>query len=165
MTNNVSQADARIIWPYIHIPKNSIVFAQNKVEIAASPDKVWTELINCLAWPSWYQYCSDVSIIRGYDTLTSDSQFRFKTLGMYFTPQIVTFETNKMLVWSATGPLGISGSHAWLIEETETGCRVTTEESQIGRLLYLLKWRIQGQLVHAHEDWLQSLKKRVEARK
>ena len=68
-----------------------------------------------------------------------------------------------MLVWSAKGPAGTSGSHAWHIEPTAAGCRVVTEESQTGLLLRLVGRGIRGELVASHEDWVQSLKRLSEA--
>ena len=112
-----------------------MVFAQNAIEIAASPNEVWSLLIDCLEWPQWYEHCSDVSILRGGPRLDANVKFRFKTLGFYFEPEIETFAPHQMLVWSARGPLGTSGAHAWYIEPTPGGCRVITGEAQKGLLL------------------------------
>jgi hypothetical protein len=68
-----------------------------------------------------------------------------------------------MLVWSAKGPAGTSGSHAWYIEQRPGGCRVITEESQIGLLLFFLLERTRGRLLASHEEWLRSLTERAEA--
>ena len=99
-----------------------MVFAQNIVDVAASPETVWSQLVDCVAWPQWYKHCSDVAMLRGGSRLNPESKFRFKTLGLYFEPEIVTFEPHRMLVWSAKGPAGTSGSHAWYIEPSPRGC-------------------------------------------
>jgi hypothetical protein len=138
------------------------VFAQNIVDVAASPQAVWSQLIDCVAWPQWYKHCSDVSILRGGWCLSSDSKFRFKTLGFYFEPEVVTFEPHHTLVWSARGPAGTSGSHAWYVEATPGGCRVITEESQSGLLLFFLGARTRERLLVSHEEWLRALKERAE---
>ena len=142
-----------------------MVFAQNIVDIAATPENVWKQLVDCAAWPQWYKHCSNVSTLRGGPQLSPSSKFRFKTLGFYFEPEIVTFEPYQMLVWSATGPAGTSGSHAWNIEPTPRGCRVITEESQIGWFLFLLRKRTRDRLLASHEEWLRSLKERAETRR
>jgi hypothetical protein len=67
------------------------------------------------------------------------------------------------LVWSATGPAVTSGSHAWSIEPRPGGCRVITEESQIGLVLFFLRPRTRNRLLASHEEWLRSLKERAEA--
>jgi hypothetical protein len=161
--------DPRIPWPAEHVPATARVFAQNIVEVAASAEAVWSQLVDCVAWPHWYKHCSDVSVLRGgsclgadSQCLGADSQFRFKTLGFYFEPEVVTFVPNQTLVWSAKGPAGTSGSHAWYIDATPGGCRVITEESQTGVLLFFLGARTRDRLLVSHEEWLRALKKRVE---
>jgi hypothetical protein len=150
--------DPRIVWPQAHRPKSSVVFAQNAIDVAATPDKVWSLLVDCVAWPTWYKHCAEVSMLSGGPVLSSHSQFRFKTLGLYFEPVVEVFEPARMLVWSAKGPAGTGGAHAWLIEPTPSGCRVTTEEAQRGIILFIVRGRTRKALLTAHENWLQSLK-------
>ena len=165
MTKLAQTPDPRITWPTEHAPASAMVFAQNMVDIASPPETVWSQLVDCVAWPLWYKHCSDVSILGGVSLLGAHSKFRFKTLGFYFEPEIVTFEPHRMLVWAATGPAGTSGSHAWYIEERRGGCRVITEESQIGLFLFFLRARTRGRLLASHEEWLRSLKERAETRR
>jgi Polyketide cyclase / dehydrase and lipid transport len=91
MTKNAQIPDSRILWPPEHSPASSRVFAQNTIDIAAAPETVWSLLIDCVKWPSWYKHCCDVSVLKGGPLLSANSQFRFKTLGFYFEPEIVTF--------------------------------------------------------------------------
>ena len=163
MTKLSQTPDPRITWPTEHAPASAMVFAQNVVDVAATPETVWSQLVDCVAWPQWYKHCSDVSILRGGSLLSANSKFRFKTLGFYFEPEIVMFEPHRRLVWSAKGPAGASGSHAWYIEPRPGGCRVITEESQIGWVLFFLRARTRGRLLESHEEWLRSLMERAEA--
>jgi uncharacterized membrane protein len=156
--------DPRIVWPAHNSPALSGVFAQNIIEIAATPDKVWALLIDCVKWPQWYKHCTDVSILRGGPLLGVGSKFRFKTLNLYFEPEITTFKPTQMLVWLAKGPLGGSGAHAWYIETTPGGCRVITEEAQRGILSVLLGWHTRGVLLTSHQEWLRSLEELAEAK-
>jgi hypothetical protein len=162
--SNVQTPDSRMAWPPNHSPASSKVFAQNTIEIAAAPDTVWALLIDCVQWPSWYKHCSDVSILRGGPLLSAKSKFRFKTLGYYFEPEIDTYKPHSSLVWSAKGPAGTSGAHAWHIEPTSDGCRVVTEEAQRGLLLSILGARSRRSLLTVHEEWLQALKRLAEIR-
>jgi len=41
--------DPRIPWLAEHAPGTARVFAQNIVEVAASPEAVWFQLIDCVA--------------------------------------------------------------------------------------------------------------------
>jgi hypothetical protein len=163
MTQSAQIPDPRIIWPKGRGPTGSSVFAQNIIEIAATPNTAWSLLIDCVKWPSWYKHCADVSVLRGGPVLSADSKFRFKTIGFYFEPEIETFQPSRMLVWSAKGPAGTSGAHAWHIEPTPGGCRVITEEAQRGLLLLLVGGRTRRTLLTSHDDWLRSLKALAEA--
>jgi uncharacterized protein YndB with AHSA1/START domain len=164
MTSNTQIPDSRITWPSRNTPASSVVFAQNTVDIAATPETVWALLIDCVRWPSWYKHCSDVSLLRGGPRLGPDAKFRFKTLGFYFEPEVETFDPQHMLVWLAKGPLGSSGAHAWFIEPTPGGCRVITEEAQRGLLPALLAARTRRMLLTAHGEWLRALKTLAEAK-
>ncbi|RBP08585.1 hypothetical protein DFR50_12567 [Roseiarcus fermentans] len=95
--------------------------------------------------------------------LTGRREFRFKTLGYSFEPEVVTFDPYSMLVWSANGPAGTSGAHPWYIEPTQNGCTVITEEAQKGLLLLILARRVRSELLASHEDWVQSLKRLAES--
>ena len=158
MPHDAQARDRGIPWPQGHEPASAVVFAHHEVQVEASPQEVWSLLVNCMAWPQWYKHCSDVSVLRGGPSLQAHSKFRFKTLGRYFEPTVVTFEPPRMLIWSAAGPVGTSGSHAWRIEPTASGCKVVTEEAQKGLLLRLLGSFVRTRLLAAHEDWLRSLK-------
>jgi hypothetical protein len=164
MTQHAQVPDSRITWPPGHSPSSSIVFAQNTIEIAAAPEKVWALLIDCVRWPSWYKHCTDVSVLRGESVLSAEGKFRFKTIGFYFEPDVVTFSPYRVLIWLAKGPAGTSGAHAWYIEQALGGCRVITEETQKGLLLRLLGARTQRRLLTSHEEWLRALKALAEAR-
>ncbi len=164
MTKSVQTPDSRIVWPPKYAPASAIVFAQNEIDIAATPETIWSLLIDCVNWPSWYKHCTDVSILRGGPSLSAQSKFRFKTIGFYFQPDIETFHPFQTLIWSAKGPAGTRGAHAWYIERNSGGCRVVTEEAQWGMLLSLVGGRTQRRLLTSHEDWLQGLKALAEER-
>jgi hypothetical protein len=162
MTKLAQAPDPHITWPTEQAPASAMVFAQNVIDVAATPGAVWSQLIDCVRWPQWYKYCSDVSMLRGGSQLSPGSKFRFKTLDRYFEPEVLTFVPERMLVWKAVGPAGTSGAHAWLIEPRPDGCRVITEESQIGWFLFFLRARTRGRLLESHEEWLRALKERAE---
>jgi hypothetical protein len=164
MTGKTQIPDPRTVWPPENTPALSGVFAQNNIEIKATPERVWSLLIDCVKWPEWYKHCANVSIIRGGPLLGAKSKFRFKTLNLYFEPEIETFEPSRMLVWLAKGPLGGSGAHAWYIEPTPSGCRVITEEAQRGILSVLLGWHTRRVLLTSHQEWLRALKELAEAK-
>ncbi len=164
MTASQQSPDPRITWPARYKPSTAQVFTQNTIDIAASPDEIWSLLVDCTGWPVWYRHCSDVSVLRGGPRLSAGGKFRFKTIGFFFEPEIVTFEPSRHLVWAAGGPAGTGGAHAWFIDPIPGGCRVITEEAQSGLLLRVLGPRTRRNLLSAHEDWLRALKELAEAK-
>ncbi|KAJ4245737.1 hypothetical protein NW762_013861 [Fusarium torreyae] len=163
MSTAAHSPDQRIVWPSGHSPASAAVFAHNEVHINASPERVWSLLIDCTKWPQWYKHCTDVSVLDGGHVLQKDATFRFKTLRTYFQPKVVIFEPYTSLVWEAQGPAWTSGAHAWHIEPSATGCKVITEEAQRGLLLSVIGGRVKKNLEFNHEDWLQSLKALAES--
>lgn len=53
---------------------------------------------------------------------------------------------------------GDSGYQAWLIEKTESGCRVVTEERQRGFLTRLVNVLAGKRMVKQHQVWLETLR-------
>ena len=162
MTKLAQTPDPRITWPTEQAPASAMVFAQNVIDVAATPGAVWSQLIDCVRWPQWYKYCSDVSMLRGGSQLSAGSKFRFKTLDRYFELEILTFVRSGCWCGKQRVPQDTSGAHAWLIEPRPDGCRVITEESQTGWFLFFLRARTRGQLLESHEEWLRALKERAE---
>jgi hypothetical protein len=77
MTQPAQIPDPRITWPAEHAPASAMVFAQNIIDVAASPEMIWSQLVDCMAWPQWYKHCSDVSMLGGESRLNVKSRFRF----------------------------------------------------------------------------------------
>ncbi|WP_113891168.1 SRPBCC family protein [Roseiarcus fermentans] len=75
MPSDAQTPNRRIVWPRQHSPSSAVVFAHNTVDIRASPQRVWSLLIDCVAWPRWYKHCSDVSILRGGAALQAGANF------------------------------------------------------------------------------------------
>ncbi|RFU31122.1 hypothetical protein B7463_g5203, partial [Scytalidium lignicola] len=96
-------SDPEIPWPPKHSPASAVVFAHNSIDIEASPEKVWSLLIDCVAWPRWYKKCSDVSLLRGGPQLEAGSKFRFKTLRNYFEPEILRLMRTECLFGQPRG--------------------------------------------------------------
>jgi hypothetical protein len=61
------------------------------------------------------------------------------------------------LAWSGTG-LGAAAYHAWDIEPTPAGCRVSTEETQRGLVPTLARPLLRPLLKYTQEVWLEALK-------
>lgn len=53
---------------------------------------------------------------------------------------------------------GFDGYRGWLMEKTETGCRVLTAETQRGLLVRLLKAFAPNRMMRQHQVWLETMK-------
>lgn len=155
----------RINWPKEYLPEEAPFTLTNEIQINASPQAVWKELIDYKAWPTYYQGASPVRLAdSSQQTLQADSVMIWKTMGLNFTSTIKEYEPNRRLSWESVNS-NIRGYHAWLIVPQEKGCKLITEESQHGWLTFFQKTFVPTKLSRLHDDWLIGIKQRVEARK
>lgn len=151
-----------IEWPENYEPSKSKFYVENEIEINASPEIVWTILIDALKWESWYEGATDVSFINKADiVLNANSVFKWKTMGLKFESTIQQYAPNRLLAWESKKK-SIQGFHVWLIIPTEKGCKVVTAESQNGWLTFFEKTFQSKKLKKLHDIWLAELKTKSE---
>jgi Polyketide cyclase / dehydrase and lipid transport len=151
-----------ISWPERYAPGKTSVHVRNELEMDSSPETVWAWLIRAPLWPTWYSNSANVSIEGGGTDLKAGSEFHWRTFGVNLTSKVEEFSPFERLAWSARGT-GIDAYHAWLIEPTEGGCHVLTEETQIGFLPRLNNLARPNHMSRWHQNWLEGL--RSQARK
>ena len=152
----------RIYWPPLYVPERATFFVHNEIEVAASPEAVWRELIRAEAWPEWYEGATDVRVVGSESgELAHGASIEWRTMGLGFTSVIHEFEPPYRLAWESRRA-DITGYHAWLIVPTEAGCRVITDESQFGLLAYAQIVFQPSKLRRLHDVWLAELKRRAE---
>ena len=76
------------------------------------------------------------------------------------TSNVVEYVHQERIAWNAK-TVGIWVYHAWLIEKTETGCRVTTEETQYGWLCKLSKLIFPNNMYKFHQIWLENMQEKA----
>lgn len=158
-----AEAD-RINWPARYGPDRSEFFVHNEIDVAASPEVVWAELVAAEAWPGWYEGAADVRVTTpAGSTLAADAEFSWRTMDQTFVSTVKEFSPPYRLGWESYKN-DIQGYHAWLIVPTATGCRVVTEESQFGFLTLMQKVFVPTKLAALHDRWLLELKRRAEGR-
>lgn len=150
-----------ISWPARYRPGVAPVHVSNQMEIAASPGRVWQELVAAAAWPSWYPNSSHVDIQGGETQLQAHSRFSWKTFGVSLRSEVMEFIPPERIAWVARG-LGVEAYHAWLLTPFQGGCHVLTEESQYGFLARLAHALSPHRMERGHDLWLRALKARVE---
>ncbi len=148
-------------WPKGFEPENSRVYARNEITIAAPPERVWRWLIRAANWPAWYSNSSNVRFQNapGPD-LALGTNFIWKTFGATVNSTVLVFDPPHELGWDGKGLLPVY--HGWLLEPSDNGCRVVTEECQNGVLGAIGSWYLRPMLLKGHQVWLESLKKLAE---
>jgi uncharacterized protein YndB with AHSA1/START domain len=152
---------AQIKWPDRYDPRKAPVHVRNELTIPASCDSVWAWLVRAELWPSWYPNSANVLFITGSPPdLALGTRFRWKTFGLTLESTVLEFVPNERLAWDAKGP-GVSAYHAWLLQGTESGCIVLTEETQ-KKWLARLQDRFRPKRMHEqHQIWLEGLREKA----
>lgn len=152
----------QINWPVNYDPVEAGFFVHNEIDIKASPQTVWSILVQAETWPYWYEGAFNVKV-KDSDTglLTEDAVFSWKTMGFDFESTVKEFEPNERLSWESVKK-SIKGYHAWLIVPIENGCKLITEESQHGFLTFLEKTFQPKKLEKLHQIWLEQIKQKAE---
>ena len=131
--------------------------------MAASPEAVWAWLIRAQLWPTWYPNSADIQFLSGNPPdLALDTRFRWKTFGVTIESTVLEFVPYQRLGWDAHGS-GLEAYHAWLIQKTEGGCNVLTEEVQHGGLARLSRGLRPNHMEGKHQLWLEGLQKKATA--
>jgi Polyketide cyclase / dehydrase and lipid transport len=151
-----------IIWPPGFAPGECPIHVVNRIDVAASPAKVWPHLVRAGDWPNFYANASNVAIDGGGDDLHQNARFRWRTFGVGLDTQVREWVPNARIAWLATA-FGIRAYHAWLIVPTDGGCTVVTEETQHGLLARAGKLIFPNRMHRWHQIWLEGLKARSEA--
>lgn len=151
----------RILWPSGYEPENCSVHVQNELATTAKPELVWAWLIRAQLWPTWYPNSSDVQFLSGTPPdLALGTKFRWKTFGLTIQSTVLEFVPYERLGWDAHGT-GLDAYHAWLIQKTDQGCHVVTEENQGGSLARLNKTLRPNQMKKMHQLWLERLSEKA----
>lgn len=148
-----------IKWPEKYSPERTAVHVHNELEMSVPPERVWAWLIRADIWPTWFPRAKAVRIQGGGRDLQPGSAFRWRISGVSLRSTVDEFVPYERLSWSAHAT-GIDAYHVWLIERTQSGCRVVTEENQNGWLARLSQATRPQSMYQLHEAWLNGLLER-----
>lgn len=144
-------------WPDHYQPENCPVHVRNELDMAAPPAHVWAWLIDASDWPTWYINSANVNILEGKErNLHKGTRFRWKTFGVTITSTVLECVPGERIAWDGHG-FGVDVYHAWVLQPSEKGCHVLTEESQHGWLARLSNWFMPKRMSHFHQLWLTCL--------
>ncbi len=144
-------------WPPRYQPERCPVYVRNELDMAAAPEDVWSWLIRASQWPDWYSNSGKVRFLDGSGpSLSAGARFRWKTFGVTITSCVREFIPNERIAWDARN-LALDVYHGWVLHPSPRGCRVLTEETQLGGLANLGKWFTPERMYRYHQVWLTSL--------
>ncbi|MFL1999158.1 MULTISPECIES: SRPBCC family protein [unclassified Microbacterium] len=144
-------------WPPEFHPDRAPVFAHNEIVTARPAPDLWPALIRAAEWPEWYAHASDVRGIGPGEDLFLGATFSWKTLGVRVTTTVTELVPHRALAWRGTAR-GSRGYHRWVLHPTaDGGCRIVTEEVQVGPIPTMLAARLRKNLAVYHQEWLEGL--------
>ncbi len=163
-------------WPARFDPRVTPIFAHNELSIQAPPAVVFRALCDARRWGTYYENASDVELSGGAEALAPGLAFHFRTFGVRYAAEVVTFEPDRALAWECAGGFPVlSVHHRWLLEPEGDGTRLVTEESNFISSLawigFVRRW-LNAQLAAsgtkealpaAHQRWLTALKSVLES--
>jgi hypothetical protein len=147
---------AAIRWPADLAPGVANVHAVNVLETNVTVEQVWPWLVRATRWHEHYSNCKRLVIEGGGDELALGTSFRWWTSGVPVRTIVDDLVPNERLGWTGTG-LGARGYHAWVLERTEAGSRLITEECQRGAMVWLGQAVLRRLLRRYHQEWLEGL--------
>ena len=150
-----------ILWPEGMAPSRSPIHFTNELEVAASPETVWSLLTDPEVWPSFYPGVKHVRLLGGHDRLRLGTRFKTNLAGQDVFASVLEFEPMTRIAWGG-GPRASPESrayHAWIITPTAKGVHLWTEETMQGPLWIELAKPVPDVFWRTHEILLRDLAK------
>jgi uncharacterized protein YndB with AHSA1/START domain len=150
-----------IKWPEDMAPSRCPIHFTNERAVAASPETIWSLLVDPRAWPSFYPGVAHVQLLEGHESLRLGTRFETNLAGQDVSAFVAEFEPVTRIAWSG-GPKGSEESkayHAWIITPTPNGCHLWTEETMRGPLWIELAKKAPDAFWRTHEKLLADLAK------
>ena len=121
-------------WPEESAPSHSPIHFTNELEVAASPETIWSLLIDPNAWPEFYPGVQHVELLDGATSLRLGTRFETNLAGQDVFVSVQEFEPMTRLAWGGFPKVSEESKayHAWIITPTATGCHIWIEETMRG---------------------------------
>lgn len=150
-----------IRWPEDMKPSRCPIHFTNELEVAVSPEAIWSVLTDTSTWAEFYPGVQQVELFGGGKSLQSGTRFETNLAGQDVAASVVEFEPVARIAWFG-GPKSALDSvayHAWIINATPKGCHLWTEETMRGPLWIELAKKAPDAFWLAHERLLRDLAK------
>jgi uncharacterized protein YndB with AHSA1/START domain len=100
-----------IKWPEDMTPGRYPIHFTNEVEVAASPETIWSLLVDPVAWPNFYPGVEHVELLEGHKSLRLGTRFEINLAGQDIYASVHEFEPMTRIAWG--GALVQVRGRAW----------------------------------------------------
>lgn len=148
-----------IHWPEDMKPSRSPIHFTNELDVSASPEAIWSTLIDTGLWPRFYPGVSKVELLGGATELRLGTKFETNLAGQDIAAHVAEFEPMTRIAWVG-GPKADRSTvayHAWIITPTATGAHLWTEETMQGPIWIEMAKEAPDRFWQAHEALLRDL--------
>ena len=157
-----AQRSKDIRWPDGFYPEQADLFAHNEIVVHASCEKVFANIVDAEAWPSWYPNSHNVKVLNSPDgKLHKEARFSWDTFGVHIESRVHEFVPGSRIGWFGDGT-GLNAYHTFLLLKADEGCHIVTEEVTKGPGAIDLRQRQPNAMHEGHDLWLSTLKQRSE---
>jgi len=104
---------------------------RNELDMAAESACVWTWLIRASLWPEWCINAANVRILKVTTQNSSSAHVPLEDIWHHHTSTVIECVPHERMVWNACA-FGLDVYHAWVLQPSNKGCYVLTEETQHG---------------------------------
>jgi uncharacterized protein YndB with AHSA1/START domain len=157
-----AQRSKDILWPDGFHPEQADLFAHNEIVVHASCEKVFANIVDAEAWPSWYPNSHNVRVLNSPDgKLHKEARFSWDTFGVHIESRVHEFVPGSRIGWFGDGT-GLNAYHTFLLLKTDEGCHIVTEEVAKGPGAIDLRQKQPNAMHEGHDLWLSTLKQRSE---
>ena len=137
------------------------MIVEKSMELDAPPDAVWDVLVDVDSWPEWNPDVKSASLDGPF---AQGSRFKWKSGPSTITSTIERADRPEIAGWTGT-TLGARATHVWLLEPTERGTRVTTQESMSGLVPRLFSGSMRRTLEKSLDTWFAEMSGAVARRR
>jgi uncharacterized protein YndB with AHSA1/START domain len=150
-----------IEWPREMAPSRSPIHFTNELEVAASPETIWSLLVDPKAWPSFYPGVQHVYLLDAGETLRLGTRFETNLAGQDVFASVQEFVPVTRIAWGGFPKVAEDSKayHAWIITPRPTGCHLWTEETMQGPHWIELAKQAPDALWRTHQRLLVNLAK------
>jgi uncharacterized protein YndB with AHSA1/START domain len=150
-----------IRWPEDMAPSRCPIHFTNELEVAASPETIWSLLVDPKAWPSFYPGVEHVQLLDGHQSLRLGTRFETNLAGQDVSASVPELEPRTRIAWSGYPKVSEESRayHAWIITPTLNGCHLWTEETMRGPFWIELAKKSPDGFWRTHEKLLEALAK------